>query len=211
MLAAGFPDATTFAKRAVRALLERCDELRQPVPHYEIAMQMVGAAAGLYAAERLADLPPNPALYGTGPDSAPLGFLRDRLLRQQRKAADPQATLEALTESIVASFLAITRLLPPLARGNPDGDIRNDETASIPLVDLLANAGTVVEACLPPFSFPKARELGLFEWLHGHLEQNAGKAAEQVRSKLPLPPNRYAGSAAEIVQACLRPNHSPDR
>jgi hypothetical protein len=165
---------------------------------------MVATAASLYAAERLSDLPPNPALYGSYGDSAPLGEMRDILLRQQRKAAFPTATLDALSNSITASLFAIIRHLPPMAHGNDEGDMRAEDTTSIPLIDLLSDVGTIIEEALEPLSAPEAKDLGLFRWVLEHLQSNAVAVAEKSRSIRPLRPTDHPGTPAEIVSAYLK-------
>lgn len=92
---ANFPEPKNFAAHLMLQFLDRCDELNIPHPRYDIGIQMLAAAAGLCAAERLTDLPPNPALYGSHAYTATLGHMRDLLLRQQVKAIQPSATLDA--------------------------------------------------------------------------------------------------------------------
>src|SRR5437870_3496590 len=73
MKAANFPDPKAFATTTLSRFIDRCNQLGIVHPHVQIAIQMAGTAAGVYAAERFESLPPNPALYGTHGDNAALG------------------------------------------------------------------------------------------------------------------------------------------
>jgi hypothetical protein len=200
--AAHFPDYDTFAKRTLARFVKRCDELQVPLPHFNIAAQMAGCAAGLYSLEALDRLPPNPADYGTRGYTAALGALRDILLQLQRKAVNPQATLDALTAAVAASMLAITQRLPALAQGDPDGDVTED-TTMIRLIDILPNVGGVIEQALEPFNSMQARDLGLFRRFKQQLQQNVEQLAERSRAKRALSPAEYEGSPIETVSTYL--------
>ncbi|MGO8866412.1 MAG: hypothetical protein ACLQME_07930 [Alphaproteobacteria bacterium] len=197
---AKFPDPHAFAGKTILRLVDRCEESGLPIPHFNIAMQMSVAAAQLYAAERLNDMPPNPAKYATHGITAGLGVLRDLLLLQQRKAARPQVTLDALWNTLIAGFIAITRHLPQIAQGNPDGDTVGDDIPSIPLIDILPDVGKIIEDALDAFDSPEARDIGLFRWFRGKLKTNI----DLISSSRPLPPSDYRGSQREIISAYLK-------
>lgn len=201
---AKFPEPRQFASQVMVRLLDRCQELRIAPPHYDIGMQMLAATAALFAAERLNDLPPNPALYGHHGDNAILGQIRDLLLRQQVKAVQPGAMLEALSNALIASFIAVTRQLPKIAHGDEEaGDTPASDAASIPLIDLLPNVASIIEEMLEPFGSPEAQQFGLFRWLHDKLKANTDQLAEGSRSARPHPPTRHDGSPVDIVKAYL--------
>jgi hypothetical protein len=201
---AKFPEPRQFAGQVMVRFLDRCQELHIPPPHYDIGMQMLAATAALFAAERLNDLPPNPALYGHHGDNAILGQIRDLLLRQQVKALEPTATLDALANALAASFVAVTRHLPNIAQGNEvEGDTPASDAPTIPLIDLLPNVAPIIEEMLEPFDSPEVRQFGLFRWLHDKCKVNTDRLAEGSRASRPLAPTQHKGSPAEIVEAYL--------
>jgi hypothetical protein len=202
--AADFPDPQDFSSHFLSRFMDRCDELRIPLPHAEIVVQMAGALAGLYAAERFADLPPNPALYGLHGDNVVLGKIRDLLLRQQLKALEPVATLTALSDAIIASLIVIAKELPPLAKGFDPSGTAFPAAATIPLVDLLPGVGATIEKAVQPFSSASANKFGLFRFMRELLDENAKRAAEAKRSSRPIPPSQYDGSPSQVVQAYLK-------
>lgn len=197
--AANLPDATTFAKRTMLRVVDRCDETITPYPHFNIAVQMAAAVAGLYAAERLDDMPPNPAQYATYGATKALGAMRDLLIYQQRKVARPHVTIEALHCAFVESMFRITSQLPALAHGNPDGDTIGDDIPTIPLIDLLPNVAEIIEDALAPFGSPEARDIGLFRWLHKQLQLNV----ERIHQSRRIAPSDFKGSPRETVVAYL--------
>jgi hypothetical protein len=202
--AADFPNAEDFSSYYLSRFLDRCDELRVPLPHVEIAIQMAGAIAGLYAAERFTDLPPNPALYGLHGDNVVLGKMRDLLVRQQLKALDPVVTITALSDAIIASLVAVARALPALAQGFDPSATAIPAATTIPLIDVLPDVGTIIEQAIEPFSSARANSLGLFRWMRDRLDENAKRAAEAKRSPRPISPSQYAGSPSQVVLAYLK-------
>ena len=201
--AADFPSAEDFSSYYLSRFLDRCDELRVPLPRVEIAIQMAGAIAGLYAAERLSALPPNPALWGAHGDNVALGQIRDLLVRQQLKALDPVATITALSDAIIASLVAIARALPAMAQGFDPSATATPAATTIPLIDVLPNVGSIIEQAIEPLSSARASSLGLFRWMRDRLDENAKRAAEAKRSPRSIPPSQYAGSPAQVVDAYL--------
>lgn len=74
-----FLQQKTFSKKAIGHFLNRCEELRLALPHYNIVAQMIGAVAGIYYLEGFEHLPPNPALYGSYARTPSLGAIRVRI------------------------------------------------------------------------------------------------------------------------------------
>jgi hypothetical protein len=200
--AAKFPNYNKFAAQAVLRLVDRCTEQRIPLPHDNVLLYMVGAAASLYAAEQLNDLPPNPALYSNKGDTAVLGEMRDLLLQHQRKVAVPRATLDSLIDAISTSFLAIARHLPPLAHEDAAGDV-SQAAVTVSLIDLLPNVGHIIEQSLDAYNLPEAKQLGLFRWLHKHLATNAA-VTERSRSARSILPSEHSGTSRQIVNIYLK-------
>jgi hypothetical protein len=198
---AKFPDPQTFAKRVMSRFVDHCEQQRIRCPHLNIIIQMCGTIAGLYAAECLVDLPPNPGLYATSGETATLGAIRDMLIRLQRKAAQPTATLEVLSNCIMASLLAITERLPQIACEN---EVEEDGATSISLLDVLQDVGCVIESALRPFDSAGAKDLGLFRWLKDQLQENALAIAEHSGSKRPIFPSQLDRPPADIVSAYLK-------
>jgi hypothetical protein len=172
--AAKLPDSTKFAKRTLLRLIETCDELKLPYPHTNLAIQMAGVAAGLYAAEGFQHLPPNPALYGSTGYNKALGTIRDILINLNRKAAQPDRTLDILQKTIVSSFVAVIRLLPPLALEDPHDEEGGSEVATIALLDLLPNVSKLIEEALRPLDSQEARDTGLFRLIKDQIKTNVG-------------------------------------
>jgi hypothetical protein len=200
VLNAGFPQPLPFAASLMLKFYERCDDLRIPLPHDNIIIEMCAAAAGFYADEEfhrvLPDLPAdNDPAY-----TVAIGRARDFLLRQQVKALDPAATLEALSNAIIESYIAIARCVPALAHA------RNDPPASgatIPLIDILPSVGQIIECAIEPFSSPKAVRYGLFRGLREQLNHNSAKLAERLRAKQPPTPSEYDAPPSDVVSAYL--------
>jgi hypothetical protein len=201
--AANFPEPKKFAAQLMLRFLERCDALHLPQPHYEIAIKFLGVAAGLYVLERFTQLPPNPALYGYHGDNVVLGRIRDVLLRQQLHAMKPSATLDAFSDTLIASFVAVTRQLPGLAQTSEDGDMLASDTTSIALIDLLPDVAELIERVVEPFVSSKAKEFGLCRSLQTQLKENADRTAERLRSARPVAPSQFKGSPIDTVKAYL--------
>jgi len=101
------------------------------------------------------------------------------------------------TDTLVASFLAIARHLPPAVQ---QGAII-EGASTLPLLDLLRNVGAVIEAALEPFG--AQNDLGLFSWFREKLKHNVDLVAEKSRSKRAVYPSQYDGTPAEIASAFL--------
>jgi hypothetical protein len=198
--AANFPDPTKFARRALMRFLERCEnDLRIPNPRANICIQIAGAAAEFYALEGLTVLPPDPSGFSHLEGNATIGIVRDYLLLLQRKAANPQQTLETLYTTITESFVALTRALPPIAYEEAEGDPNLDDCMTIPLLDVIPNMGEIVNAVLEPFTFTD--ESGLFRRFRQRLADNLTKLGE--RSRRVPDPEDHDGSAQDIATAYL--------
>lgn len=174
--AAKLPSPDMFASKLMLRTLERCEASGHPLPRYDIGVYMLGAAAQLFADERLDKLPPNPADFGYHGDSAILGQLRDILLQLQHKLVDPERTLGLLSDTIADSFIAIIKRLPAIAHEDPAGDPDPDKVPTIPFIDVLPDLEGVIEAAIEPFRSPQADELGLFRPLRAALRSNLESA-----------------------------------
>lgn len=199
---ANFPDAETFAKNALAEFLVRCDEHGMLYPRFDIGMAMLRAIAALYSAERFKDLPPNPSQFGYHGDFEALGHLRDILLRHQRKLLEPQRTLNAFRKAFVDCLFDITSRLPPLACD--DGSEESTAPmATLALIDLLPNVGSIIESAILHFDTPETEDLCLFDYLKRTLIRNAERLKERTNSKRPIPPSDFKGSPRETVQTYL--------
>ena len=197
--AAQLPDPTTFCKRVGRRFIQRCDERGIALPHHDLGFQMFGAAAALYAAERLTDLPPNPAAYSNFGDTAVIGQMRDLLLNAQRKLAIPDKTLDLLENAIVDCS---SSLPPACLHSHMRERTRPDEAIMIPLIDLLPNVGQIIEDALAPFEVPEVKEAGLFRWLREHIKENTDAAT--AGAKKSVTPSQYKATPQEIVATFLK-------
>jgi hypothetical protein len=159
---------------------------------------MLELTAGYYAGERFKDLPVNPALYDYHGDSAPVGQLRDILLRQQHRAQQPTGTLEAFSNSLIASFVALAKRLPGSARYNSYG--HEARLPTIPLIEMLSNVETIIEEMIEPLSSPQAKEYDLFRYFHLTYKQNDEKLQELSATKRSAVLN---GSPIDLVNAYL--------
>jgi hypothetical protein len=197
--AARLPDPTTFCKRVGRRFIQRCDERGIALPYHDLGFQMLGAAAALYAAERLTDLPPNPAAYSNFGDTAVIGQMRDLLLHAQRKLALPNKTLDTLENSITDCLVVIASYLPPLAQ---ESDNETNAAMMMPLIDLLPDVGRIIEDALTPFDTPEVREAGLFRWLQAHIKENAQAASAGAKNL--IAPSQYRATPQEIAATFLK-------
>lgn len=197
--AANFPEADAFSLEIMQWFVDRCKSLNISIPHLEICNNMLGVARGYYAGERFADLPVNPALYGSHGHSAPLGQLRDILLRQQHRAIRPAATLDAFSNALIASFIAVAKRLPESARYRPEnGDCA---TLTISLIEMLSNVEPMIEEIVASFSSTSVKEYDLFRYFHHTYKQNEDNleaASASKRSSL------LNGSPADIVNLYLK-------
>ena len=201
--AARFPDPTRFAKRVLVRFVERCEnELRIACPRKNICIEMAAAAAAFYALEAFTLFPPDPSGFSQFGANATIGMIRDHLLLMQRKAANPAQTLEALTRTLVESFVAITQLLPPIAHEDPEGDPLLDDSMTIPLLDVLPNMGEIVTAALDPLVDTIADDLGLYRLVRRKFADNFEKL--KGRDGRVPDPEEYQGTAQEIAAAYLR-------
>ena len=201
VLNAGFPQPLPFAASLMLKFYERCDDLHIPLPHDNIIIEMCAAAAGFYADEEFHRVLPDLPADDDPAYTVAIGRARDFLLRQQVKALDPAATLEALSNAIIESYIAIARCVPALAHA------RNDPPASsgatIPLIDILPSVGQIIERAIEPFSSPEAVRYGLFRDVREQLNHNSAKLAERLRAKQPPTPSEYDAPPSDVVSAYL--------
>ncbi|MGA7452487.1 MAG: hypothetical protein WBW73_14765 [Rhodoplanes sp.] len=201
VLNAGFPQPLPFAASLMLKFYERCDDLHIPLPHDNIIIEMCAAAAGFYADEEFHRVLPDLPADDDPAYTVAIGRARDFLLRQQVKALDPAATLEALSNAIIESYMAIARCVPALAHA------RNDPPASsgatIPLIDILPSVGQIIERAIEPFSSPEAVRYGLFRDVREQLNHNSAKLAERLRAKQPPTPSEYDAPPSDVVSAYL--------
>lgn len=189
--AAQFPDDTLFAEEIMGRFIQACKDHRVPIPHIEILDSMLRLARAHYSTERFNELPPNPALYDFHGASAPIGGLRDILLRQQRKALEPTATLETFAGAFVSSFLSLARRLPPSAHYIALGGTQG---ATVPLVNLLSDVDAIIDDLMAPFCNAAPKQYCLFRFIQATLAENEEKIKEAKRSK---------PSAAELIRGRL--------
>ena len=157
-------------------------------------------AGAVYALEGIS---PDVVLARNAPQSDPIwlwprrGPARDMLLRQQREAVNPGATLGAIAGALLESLISVSRRLSPLAL---DG-LMIEGVPTIPLIDLLPDLGPVIEAALAPFMAPN--DIGLFKMLNEKSSRRYAAMAAKSRTKRSVSPSDYDGWPGGIVDASL--------
>lgn len=201
--AANFPATDVFVSAHLHRVLE---QLRDSLPTDSIFDSYGTVAVALYDAEDLSNsLPPLPPMTdGTIED----GRYRDRLLTRVRKIAEPDKTLDVINRTLGNAFVTFVRNLPPIAHVTFEqfGEERHS-FATVPLIDVLPNAGVVILELMTAFHPDEIEELGLFTSLRNQLDRNlhdaSGVPTSAPANKLVFPTD-YKGSPQAIVRAYLR-------
>ena len=111
-IAANFPETKAFLKMHIDRLSEAFEGRE---PSFNMARTLVDVSEQLYEAENLNNpLPPIPPA-----NTIEEGRYRDRLLAQQKKAADAPKTLEIFNSTISRAYLNFIATLPPIASPIP--------------------------------------------------------------------------------------------
>jgi hypothetical protein len=186
---AAFPSIDTFLDAITARLLDhyQADNL----PSYPIFHKMVVIAGTLYEAEDLANpLPPLPP-----ENTIEEGRYRDHLLEQTKKAADPAKTLDTFHRAIGESFIALSKVLPPIARSTGNEDT---EQYTVSFIDVTPNVGQLIWDMIAPFFAREAVELGLFKGLREEYTRNYLNTDRKA-----IEPYQHKGTPREIVRAYL--------
>jgi len=195
VVAAKFPSAEAFGDAHADRLL---DAIRDDPPAYDIYLRMIRIADALYKEERLDNLLPPIAPTGTIED----GRYRDRLIAFNKKSEDAQRTIEVINNTISTAYLKFLGTLPPLAKVPLDVFAQTDEIehpATLPLIDVMPNAGKAILALTIPFFAEPVIELGLFEALRKQLDENY----QETDPRKPISPDEHKGTPREIVSVYL--------
>lgn len=191
--AAKFPDPIKYGERIIlRNVIQRCDDLKQPYPGYDIFVYMVGAAAQLFADERLNELPPDISVHYPRNDTGLVGQWRDYIIRLHRKLLDPKRTVEVFERAVSDSFIALIERLPAIARERPNGDPDPDSVTSLPLFDVLTDIPDLLDAVLEPFTRPEIKDIGLFKLLNDTIQANLDGVS------------KYDGESRRFIHAILK-------
>ena len=193
---ANFPKPDKFAAWVMSDIFDRCDTLKIPPPSDSLAIEYIGAIAGIYSSEQLGELPPNPGVPGWHAETIWLGQIRDILLHQRAAALDRGGTLAELANVFEESFLALLRHVPHFPAGDAGYTLR--------LLDLIPDVGRAIEDVTEPFFSTKTQQLGLFAPMRNTLINNRTDVREKAGRTKDIRPSDYKGSAAEIVRAFLK-------
>jgi hypothetical protein len=199
---ASFPESENFVSEFFARLFEAWEDT---LPAYKVYVAMVGVSNALYEAEDLANaLPPLPPS-----NTIEEGRYRDHLLDRMRKSADAPKTLEVFSVTLGQSFLRLTEALPPIAKARRETFGETEEKtpfATIPLIDVLPNAGSVVWDLVCPYFSDEVEQIGLFVQLRRQIDRNihdaSGVQYGASSEKLVLP-YKHKGTPTEIVRAYL--------
>jgi hypothetical protein len=200
LAAAGFPVADELVRTYIQYLYDRW----QPsLPARVIYETMTEIAEGLYSAEALDHPLPLP------PGSSPIeeGRHRDRVALHMRKSASPSATLDAFVAPLTQAFDAVRCSLPPLACATREELLADSELvplATVPLIDVLSDTGSIVQDIVLAFFSEPVRRLDLFVELRAQLDRNLAVASAGVAAGKTIWPDQHKGPPREIVDAYLR-------
>lgn len=169
------PSEDEFVEAAVLRFVEACEQL----PIEQLLTRYVTVTRALYRAEDLANpLPPLPP----GGDVEE-GRYRDRLLARTRKLANKEQVLPLLSTSIGSLFLDFTRQLPALAVHVPE-ELEKASSASIPLLDVVTNAGELTRILVAAFFNPEVVKADLFHDIREQLEANIAAASQGKKATI---------------------------
>lgn len=137
-----FPDIDKFLDAITARLLDHYEP--HTLPSYPIFHKMVVIAGTLYEAEDLINpLPPLPPK-----NTIEEGRYRDRLLDQHKRTIDPQKTLDIFYHSLGQSFIALSKVLPPIARSTGNEE---REQYTISFIDIMPNISRLIYDMITPF------------------------------------------------------------
>ena len=196
------PDATGFADRIITDLGRDGDRH----PSAGMLGTMLRIPDELYEAEKLDTIPSPPPI----PDSIIAARYRDQLVGLISKLSDP-ALMDVAAGAVVDSFKNFAETLPPAALHSSEELIAQVEDRApaaqftVPLIDMLPDAGRSVEELILPYYGEKVRSLGLFANLRERFDRNL-----HAVSKVPyrpgnkdspqlIMPTDHEGNASEIV------------
>lgn len=186
--AAVFPSPEDFQNKFIDRLLKL-----DPCPTYNLFETMVRIGVGLYDAENVIVKPM--LLHPQGsPEEAQY---RQQLIDFERKAQDPDRTIEIFSRVLFTAFIAFANRLPRLATADT---LQPDTTLfHVLLDDLIVDKATLIDMLrLPPFD-QVAFELSIFVDLRKQLKLNEREAS--AGSKTVIEPKDYRKD--DIVPAYL--------
>src|ERR1700730_8939594 len=184
-----FPSIDKFLDAIIARLLDHYEA--DNLPSYPIFHEMVAIAGTLYEAEDLTNpLPPLPPK-----NTIEEARYRDRLLDQHKRTLDPHKTLDIFHHSLGQSFIALSNVLPPIARSTGNED---QQQYTISFIDVMPNIGQLVYDMIAPFFSAEAVELGLFKNLREQYLTNYVNI-----DKKSIEPYQHKGTPREIVRAYL--------
>lgn len=192
---AQLPTTDKFAFDVIEALTARCRAQSVPMPHLELAHDMLATAAGFYAGEQLDKIPAFPEQW----DHISVGMFRDCLLLQKKRLEQSTQAVAILAAGLVDSFFRLAKMLPAYARYTAsDAD---SQYPSIPLVDAIPNIGKAIEALCIPFAVEN--QFGFFEGLRQDLRENMERYAARKNTKRIIDPSNVDLPPRELVETFL--------
>ncbi|HEV2878455.1 MAG TPA: type IV secretory system conjugative DNA transfer family protein [Candidatus Eremiobacteraceae bacterium] len=200
LAAANFPAGGQFFGIFVKHLY---DTWQPWFPAPAVYETMGEIAAALYAAEEFEFVPS----VSSAPSRIEEGRQRDRLLLQMRRCEDVSTTTAVFSDTLTHAFSSVRNALPPMACTTLDELFGDAELpialATVPLIDVLSDAGTVVHIIMLSFFSEPVRRLNLFFDLRAQLDRNLINASAGASAGKTIWPDQHKGSAREIVRAYL--------
>jgi hypothetical protein len=199
LIAANFPPADQFFGTYVKQLYD----LWKPVFPSGVIYQAMGEIAEqLYAAEGFEH--PLPSTSPISPIEE--GRQRDRLLVHMRRSENAPTTLALFSDTLTRAFAGLREALPAMACVTPDELLAGSERpslASVPLIDILPDIGSVVHRMVLAFATEPVRQLDLFSELRAQLDRNLTEASGGAPAGKTVWPDQHKGAPREIVHAYL--------
>ena len=195
--AANFPGMNDFADALYQHIADECAKRRILFPLENVRVALFTAMLDLYEEEGFT----TPLLKRVMTDEIEEGRYRDELISLGRKAENAAQTIRLITRTLSKLFVDTTEHLPPFAIDKEEGPEPSAERAvTIPLVDLVAKPGDLVQALSMPFFMSDVAEAGLFKGVRAQLTHNGDNA---VPNKVVMP-DEYEGEGRKIVSLYLR-------
>jgi len=199
---ASFPAVDDYMESAYeRFALEGQKQGLTHFPVHEIRARMFEALAVLYTAEGLTQPPLMKVVQG----SIEAARYRDHLLVLARKTHDPAITIDIFTRALLASFIELTKSLPPMAL-DIDEEAPNIQGhrahEMVPLIEVLPDIRATLNRMILSFFAPEIVELGLFANLRERLLENQKSATENKRDNF-IKPEEFEGSSHELISVFL--------